>query len=88
MEIRAVFKVVKRNPYSGKVTLSKRVGKERADPVDGGWYLVEETEMTCKNSMLRWMSVSQHRNAQKQMLDKIVFEASKRTFVLPASTAQ
>lgn len=81
LEIRAVFRVVQRNPYSGKVRLRGRERKERADPVESGWYIVEDTEMTCKNALVKAMSVSQHRNAQKQMLDSIVFEASKRAYV-------
>lgn len=85
LEIRAVFRVVKRNPYSGKVTLRGRERSERADPVEGGWYIVEDTEMYCKNALVKAMSVSQHRNAQKKMLDRIVHEASKQAYKLPPS---
>lgn len=85
LEIKAVFRVVKRNPYSGKVTLRGRERSEKADPVEGGWYIVENTEMSCKNALVKAMSVSQHRKAQKQMLDRIVHEASKQAYKAPVT---
>lgn len=88
LEIKAVFKVVKQNPHYGKVTLRKREAKEEGDPIEGGWSIVEKTEMTCKNAAIKWLSVSQHRSAQKQMLDRITHEASKRAYVLPKSGGQ
>lgn len=85
LEIKAVFKVVKRKPHYSKDTLRKRDKHATEDVVEGGWSITEETEMSCKNSMIKWISVSQHRKAHKQMLENIIFEARKRTSGAPAT---
>lgn len=88
LEIKAVFKVVRRNPHHGKVTLRKREKYGDVDPTEGGWVIIEKTTMRCQNAMVKYMSVSQHRDAQRKMLDSIVHEARKRTYVAKPTDGQ
>ena len=84
LTIEAVFRVEKRKVDYRKETISSRnqYEKDEADlGPEGGWRLVEETEMTCSNALVKWLSVGQHRKAQKQMLDSILHEAQKRASV-------
>lgn len=80
LEIKAVFKVVKRKGHYSKDTLQKRERYAKDEEAGGGWSVVEESEMICNNIFIKWLSVSQHRAAHKRMLENIVFEASKRAY--------
>lgn len=85
LEIKAVFRVTKKKPDPRKDTLRQRDLYKKADELESGWKITEETEMSCRNLITKWLSVSQHRKAQKQMMDRIVFEAEKRTYRTPAT---
>lgn len=53
-----------------------RVVKQK-DSVDGGWSIVEVSELSCPNIVLKWFSASKHKAAHEMMLDNIVLEANK-----------
>lgn len=79
--ITAIFKVEKQKPDHSKDTINSRAENEKNQGDDSGWRLVEETEMVCKNALVRWFSAGQHQKAHKQMLDNILHEAQKRAYV-------
>lgn len=80
LTIQAVFKSERQKSDHREDTITSR-DNESFEVGDEKWQLVEETEMVCKNAIVKWLSEGQHLKAQKQMLDRIVHEAKKRLYV-------
>lgn len=80
LTIDAVFRVERRKRDVGRETITERSENEGKNEA---WVLVEETKMECSNVFVKWLSIGQHRKAQKTMLDNILHEAEKRAYVGP-----
>jgi len=80
LTIEAFFKVEQWQPDFLKDTITSG-GDDKAQPGTDKWQVVQETKMECQNAVVKWLSVGQHRKAQKKMLDGIVHEAEKRASV-------
>lgn len=78
LTIEAVFRVEKWKRDVGEETVQERMENGGRD---NEWRLLEETKMECGNVFVKWLSIGQHRKAQKKMMDSILHEAEKSAYV-------